>query len=102
MRAHLWRFALIAVLVGVAGIAILAHGREADAYALGAATDTAHNAGQSLTLQNESIQLRFVSVSAGDNDEFGLNSPGISAVVLQVQERVPWLHGAGWELHRPG
>jgi uncharacterized protein YjbI with pentapeptide repeats len=74
MRAHFWRLTLITAVVVATAIVALAHGREVDAYALGAATD--HNAGQSLTLQNESIQLRFVSVSAGQNDEFGLNSPG--------------------------
>jgi uncharacterized protein YjbI with pentapeptide repeats len=76
-------------IVAIALAAVLARGREADAYALGAATDQVHNAGQSLTLQNESIQLRFVSVSAGQNDEFGLNAPGTAHAFFKCKSVSP-------------
>lgn len=51
------------------------HTPSADAFSLGAASDVVHNAGQTLTIGNEDVQLTFVSVSAGFNNEFGRALP---------------------------
>ena len=88
MRSHLLRAALIAAVVVAALAAALARGsRNTEAFTLSGASD--HNAGQSLTLQNESIELHFVGVSAGFNDQFGLTSPGPPRVYFNCKDVAP-------------
>jgi len=89
MRPHLARALAVAAVVAIALTFVLPRARQADAYTLGPATDVQRNAGQTLTLQAESIQLRFVSVSAGQNDQFGLSSPGDPRAFFKCKDVAP-------------
>ncbi|HYM14739.1 MAG TPA: C25 family cysteine peptidase [Dehalococcoidia bacterium] len=89
MRPHLLRVLLVTAVVGLSLTLALARGRPVEAFTLGPATDTVHNSGQSLILQNESVQLRFVSVSASMNDQFGLSSPGPATPYFKCRDVSP-------------
>lgn len=76
------RIALAATALAAALIAVLlsplspfSSTPEAGAFTLGAPSDIPNNSGQTLTIANEDVQLTFVSVSAGFNNEFGRALP---------------------------
>lgn len=55
--------------------ALVAHSSPARSFTLGLATDPVHDAGQTLTVRDESVELVFVSASSAYDDEFRLTSP---------------------------
>jgi len=69
MTVHRW----LSLLFGAA--ALLVHSSSVHAFILGPATDPIQDAGQTLTVENESVVLTFVGASSAYDDEFRLTSP---------------------------
>ena len=77
---------VVVVAIVLAALSIFS-GSSAEAYTLGPASD--HSAGQTLTLQNESVDVELVSVSASFDNEFGRQSPGSPSEYFRCKDVSP-------------